>query len=236
MNGWTDDFFFKFLSVHPFNVNGQDLHKQIHRSYLVQKARIESTCKIQRIICGLKKTDWQHLMPVGHTCSSCLLAKTGVYYIGRHDHVKFYFSKVQIRSWKIDEKQVIEHSRWSPNCPLLKHREASDVTLQYANWISGCLKLVSNDDKVLTQEQLPNKIPPSSLSHKPLNIPNIHKMVSPLSISKHWSGEEEKRIQIKPNHIYILAHNFIFVVVVVCVFFLLGLSICFSNNVSQWNV
>lgn len=62
--------------------------------------------------------------------SSRTLAKTGFYYIGPHDQVRCYFCKVEVSRWESGDNEVNEHNRWSPNCPLLKRRDTSNVPLE----------------------------------------------------------------------------------------------------------
>lgn len=59
-----------------------------------------------------------------------ILAKTGFYYMGPHDQVKCYFCKVIVSSWEMGDNEVIEHSRWSLNCPLLNRRCKLNVSLE----------------------------------------------------------------------------------------------------------
>lgn len=59
-----------------------------------------------------------------------VLAKTGFYFIGPHDQVRCYFCKVEVSRWENGDNEVAEHSRWSPNCPLLKRRETTNVPIE----------------------------------------------------------------------------------------------------------
>lgn len=74
-----------------------------------------------------------------------ILAKTGFYYIGPHDQVKCYFCKVEVSSWEMGDNEVTEHSRWSPNCPLLKRRDTSNVPLEPTSELDQLLPPVSYD-------------------------------------------------------------------------------------------
>lgn len=56
-----------------------------------------------------------------------ILAKTGFYFIGPRDQVKCYFCKVEVGHWEPEDNEVAEHIRWSPNCPLLKRRETTNI-------------------------------------------------------------------------------------------------------------
>lgn len=74
-----------------------------------------------------------------------VLAKTGFYYIGPHDQVKCFFCKVEVSSWEMGDNEVTEHSRWSPNCPLLKRRETANVPVEPASELDQLLPPVSYD-------------------------------------------------------------------------------------------
>ncbi|XP_055325624.1 death-associated inhibitor of apoptosis 1 [Sitodiplosis mosellana] len=74
-----------------------------------------------------------------------VLAKTGFYYIGPHDQVRCYFCKVEVSSWENGDNEVNEHSRWSPNCPLLKRRDTSNVPLDPVSELDQLLPPVSYD-------------------------------------------------------------------------------------------
>jgi len=74
-----------------------------------------------------------------------ILAKTGFYYLGPHDQVKCYFCKVEISSWESGDNEVSEHSRWSPNCPLLRRRETANVPLEPTTELDELLPPVSYD-------------------------------------------------------------------------------------------
>lgn len=85
-------------------------------------------------------TNWPHTF-----ISPRILAKTGFYYIGPHDQVKCYFCKVEISSWESGDNEVSEHSRWSPNCPLLRRRETANVPLEPTTELDQLLPPVSYD-------------------------------------------------------------------------------------------
>lgn len=74
-----------------------------------------------------------------------VLAKTGFYYLGPHDQVKCYFCKVEVSSWEMGDNEVTEHSRWSPNCPLLKRRDTANIPLEPASELDQLLPPVSYD-------------------------------------------------------------------------------------------
>lgn len=62
-----------------------------------------------------------------------ILAKTGLYFTGPYDRVQCYFCGVGIYDWQAGENEVFEHNKWSPNCPLLRHRSTYNVPMD-----SGC--------------------------------------------------------------------------------------------------
>jgi len=74
-----------------------------------------------------------------------ILAKTGFYYIGPHDQVKCYFCKVEISSWELGDNEVTEHSRWSPNCSLLRRRDTTNVPLEPTTELDQLLPEASYD-------------------------------------------------------------------------------------------
>lgn len=84
--------------------------------------------------------NWPHAF-----ISQRVLAKTGFYYIGPHDQVKCYFCKVEVSSWEMGDNEVAEHGRWSPNCPLLKRRDTSNVPLEPISELDQLLPPVSYD-------------------------------------------------------------------------------------------
>lgn len=61
-----------------------------------------------------------------------ILARTGFYYIGPHDHVKCYFCKVEIGRFEPNDEEVTEHQRWSNICPLLRRRSTQNVPIDAA--------------------------------------------------------------------------------------------------------
>lgn len=71
------------------------------------------------------KPDWPHSFVTPR-----VLAKIGFYYIGPQDQVRCCFCKVEVCRWESGDNEIIEHSRWSPNCPLLKRRETRNVPLE----------------------------------------------------------------------------------------------------------
>lgn len=58
-----------------------------------------------------------------------LLAKTGFYYTGKEDIVQCVFCQVELSKWTLEDNEVFEHMKWSPNCPLLKRQEIKNVSL-----------------------------------------------------------------------------------------------------------
>lgn len=74
-----------------------------------------------------------------------ILAKTGFYYIGPQDQVKCYFCKVEVGRWENGDNEVSEHSRWSPNCPLLKRRETTNVPIEPTTELDQLLPPMSYD-------------------------------------------------------------------------------------------
>lgn len=69
-------------------------------------------------------TNWPHSF-----IDAKILALTGFYYIGPIDNVKCYFCKVEIGRWEPEDNEVTEHSRWSPNCALIRRRETNNVPI-----------------------------------------------------------------------------------------------------------
>lgn len=74
-----------------------------------------------------------------------ILAKTGFYFLGPADQVKCYFCKVEIGHWDPEDNEVAEHSRWSPNCPLLKRRETTNVPCEPVSELDELLPPMSYD-------------------------------------------------------------------------------------------
>lgn len=82
--------------------------------------------------------DWPHAF-----ISTRILEKTGFYYIGPHDQVKCFFCGTEVASWEVGDNEVIEHRRWSPNCPLLKRRNTSNVPMDTASDLNQLLSPVA---------------------------------------------------------------------------------------------
>lgn len=74
-----------------------------------------------------------------------ILAKTGFYFIGPADQVKCFFCKVEIGHWEPEDNEVAEHIRWSPNCPLLKRRETTNVPCEPLSALDDLLPPMSYD-------------------------------------------------------------------------------------------
>lgn len=74
-----------------------------------------------------------------------ILAKTGFYYIGLQDQVKCYFCKVVVGFWEKNDNELKEHKRWSPNCPLLRRRETTNVPLEPVAELDKLLPPISYD-------------------------------------------------------------------------------------------
>lgn len=74
-----------------------------------------------------------------------ILAKTGFYFIGPYDQLKCYFCKVEVGRWENGDNEVTEHIRWSPNCPLLKRRETTNVPIEPTNELDQLLPPMSYD-------------------------------------------------------------------------------------------
>lgn len=66
--------------------------------------------------------DWPHAFILPH-----ILAKVGFYYTGPSDQVKCYFCNINVNSWEMGDNEINEHSRWSPNCPLLNGQNTSNI-------------------------------------------------------------------------------------------------------------
>lgn len=74
-----------------------------------------------------------------------ILAKTGFYSVGRDDAVKCYFCKVLLKKWEVGDKEVDEHKRWSPNCPLLKRRQTNNKPIEPIHELDQLLPPLSYD-------------------------------------------------------------------------------------------
>lgn len=74
-----------------------------------------------------------------------ILAKIGFYYIGPSDQVQCFFCKVKVSHWEPEDNEVSEHRRWSPNCPLLKRRETSNIPCEPISELDSLLPPMSYD-------------------------------------------------------------------------------------------
>lgn len=70
-------------------------------------------------------TNWPHSF-----IAPRILAKTGFYFTGPHDQVKCFFCGVVVYRWEIGDDEVHEHSRLSPNCPLLRRQKTLNVPIE----------------------------------------------------------------------------------------------------------
>lgn len=72
------------------------------------------------------------------------LAKTGLYYIGPHDQVECLFCKIKISSWEMGDNEVLEHERWSRNCPLLNGQITLNIPFGPIQELKELLSTVSD--------------------------------------------------------------------------------------------
>lgn len=61
--------------------------------------------------------------------SPSVLAKAGFYYMKVDDRVKCEFCKVEIGRWEQDDDPNVDHQRWAPNCPFLRHRPVGNIPI-----------------------------------------------------------------------------------------------------------
>jgi hypothetical protein len=57
------------------------------------------------------------------------LALYGFSYIGPRDVVRCNFCRVEIGEWNFGDNVLVEHLRWSPDCPLLKRQQTSNIPI-----------------------------------------------------------------------------------------------------------
>lgn len=80
--------------------------------------------------------DWPHAY-----ISPRILAKCGFYYKGPFDQVKCNFCTIELSCWEIGDIEIIEHYRWSLNCPLLNQEntanEPNEPILELTNLLSS---------------------------------------------------------------------------------------------------
>lgn len=55
-----------------------------------------------------------------------ILAKTGMYYTKIRDKVKCNFCQVEIENWQEEDNPILEHMKWSLNCPILQQRRQNN--------------------------------------------------------------------------------------------------------------
>ena len=60
--------------------------------------------------------DW----PLHHFINPSHLVKAGFYYTRFSDIVQCYECGVRLRNFELDDIPMLEHSRWSPKCPLVR--------------------------------------------------------------------------------------------------------------------
>ena len=58
------------------------------------------------------------------------LAKNGFYYTGKSDRVRCNFCDFELYEWKAQDKPVIEHSKWVPNCSFITKKEEMNFPLE----------------------------------------------------------------------------------------------------------
>lgn len=60
--------------------------------------------------------DWPHQKKIINVKK---LAKSGLYYIGEKDVVYCAFCNIRLHDWKIEDNPILDHFKFSPNCPFL---------------------------------------------------------------------------------------------------------------------
>ena len=63
------------------------------------------------------------------TPTPIILAKNGFYYKGKGDHVKCNFCELQLFDWKICDDLNEHHSKYSPNCPMVKNSPCQNIQI-----------------------------------------------------------------------------------------------------------
>lgn len=67
------------------------------------------------------------------TACRTILAETGFFWLGPGDLVECYFCHIQITNWAPGDDEVIEHIRYSMNCPLLNREQTNNVPIDQGN-------------------------------------------------------------------------------------------------------
>lgn len=80
------------------------------------------------------------------------LAMYGFFYKGPEDVVKCNFCKVEIERWSRGDNALVEHLKWSPNCPLLRRQPTLNIPLNKQ-------ELETNLSLIPVQSQLMTKHP-----------------------------------------------------------------------------
>lgn len=146
---------------------------------VVQLVQIFPSCKITKMsINNLNREEhrlrtfdenWPHAF-----IDTNILAKTGLYYFGPHDQVKCHFCGLEINNWEMGDNEIFYHKRWSPNCPLLKQQNTSNIPMSSNRLSNEHNDIHENDQRPL------NTTPITS----PSSVSEIVSMMQETNISK----------------------------------------------------
>ena len=67
--------------------------------------------------------------PISHYIKPYDLAKAGFVYTGYSDKVECVKCKIVLNKFEIDDIPMLEHTRWSPKCPLVRSYFKNNVSL-----------------------------------------------------------------------------------------------------------
>lgn len=113
------------------------------------------------------------------------LAEAGFYYLGKDDGVKCYRCEIALRNWEDEDKAWTEHTKWSPNCPLvIEHNTNVNAQRQISthqvtqNPLSASSYALPTEDVFRSPRLSPNTLPQANPQHQPdfqlrQNSPNL---------------------------------------------------------------
>lgn len=76
---------------------------------------------------------------------SAILAKTGLFYLGMDSMVQCKYCGVCLAKWRRNDDEVLEHLKYSPDCPLLRKHVTFNVPLEKVSMLDYILNNVVVD-------------------------------------------------------------------------------------------
>ncbi|XP_067675407.1 baculoviral IAP repeat-containing protein 7-like isoform X2 [Haliotis asinina] len=90
------------------------------RSLVMESVRFPAYAEIGSRLNSLSR------LPEGVLQNRQVMAEAGFFYTGHGDSVKCYSCGGALRNWQADDDPWIEHARWFPRCPYLRHQKGDE--------------------------------------------------------------------------------------------------------------